>query len=62
MQGLFWMFLISNAVTVNTTVYITALINFYDDNDAEKVLLGFNYGIIFIAFAVIYSLLARKGI
>ena len=61
-KGLFWMFMISNALTVNTTIYITSLINYFDNDNQDDVIFGFQYGIIFVSFMIIYSFISRKGI
>lgn len=56
------MFMISNALTVNTTIYITSLINFFDENDIDDAIFGFQYGVLFVIFMILYSFFSRNGI
>lgn len=61
-KGLFWMFMISNALTVNTTIYITSLISYYDENNTEDIMFGFQYGAVFVVLMILFSLIQRKSI
>ncbi|KAL4479264.1 hypothetical protein ABPG72_011476 [Tetrahymena utriculariae] len=62
LKGLFWLFILSNSLTVNITIYITSLISYYDDGDKQGVYFGFQYGFAFTIFLTIYSLLSRQSI
>jgi len=61
-KGLFWMFMISNALTVNTTIYVTGFISFYDDHEKNGILFGFQYGVAFVIFMLCFSFFFRRSI
>ncbi|KAL4432674.1 hypothetical protein ABPG74_004967 [Tetrahymena malaccensis] len=62
LKGLFWLFILSNSLTVNITIYITSLISFYDDGDKQGVYFGFQYGLAFTIFLAVYSISSRQSI
>ncbi|EAS02404.2 zinc finger, C3HC4 type (RING finger) protein (macronuclear) [Tetrahymena thermophila SB210] len=62
LKGLFWLFILSNSLTVNITIYITSLISYYDDGDKQGVYFGFQYGLAFTVFLTVYSMSSRESI
>ncbi|EAS00127.2 zinc finger, C3HC4 type (RING finger) protein (macronuclear) [Tetrahymena thermophila SB210] len=61
-KGLFWFFLLSNGLCVNSTLFVRGAVNRLDHQSNDDAQLSFKYSLVFTTFFIIYTLFFWKGI
>jgi hypothetical protein len=55
LKGLFWLFLLSNSLTINTTFFVNGLIENLDNKNDYYIRLNFYYSTFFMLFIVLFT-------
>ncbi|KAL4478632.1 hypothetical protein ABPG74_006867 [Tetrahymena malaccensis] len=61
-KGLFWFFLLSNGLCVNSTLFVRGAVTRLDHQSIDDAQLAFKYSLVFTSFFIIYTLFFWKGI